>query len=287
MNKNPINQKAKIRFLTDKVLWFWSGLWLICVTASIHLYTQLYVPTPAVLSAVDQPVADTPTSSNSHQRLVGGIVPHHLLIKSQIIQFLVELQADQPQAKHLVVLLPNHHEHGGIKPVVATKDQEFWSKYAINSNVAYNDNTITQEESVDTWQTLLHDGQLDWQLHPILVSASTSDDDWLALQNLIHELISQNILVITSVDFSHYRSLQDAEQFDQQTQKAMVAYNLSEILTYNNDHVDSPKILALAVSLARDHEFEFDWRWHGNSQNAQPLVDEHNTTSYFIVGFVQ
>ena len=286
MNKKPLDPITKTRLLTDKVLWFWSSLWLVCVVVSIHLYTQLHVSTPTVLSAIDQPAADAPIS-NSHLHLVGGIVPHHLLVKNEIIKFLDELQTDQPQAVHLVVLLPNHHEYGGIKPLISAEDREFWSKYTINDNLVYNDEAIAQEESVGTWHTLLRDSQLSWQLHPLLVSASTSDTDCLALQNMIHELISQNILVVTSVDFSHYRNLEQAEQFDAQTRKAMESYNLSEILAYNNDHVDSPKILALAVSLAREHEFNFDWRWHGNSQNAQPLVDEHNTTSYFIVGFVQ
>ena len=100
-------------------------------------------------------------------------------------------------------------------------------------------------------------------------------------------LIQKQIPVIASVDFSHYRSLAQAEDFDIQTRAAIDGYNIEEILNYNNDHVDSPKILSLAVMLARDQFWSLDWRWHGNSQLLQPQVDDYNTTSYYIIGLTQ
>ncbi len=239
--------------------------------------------TPAPTAVISTALSSPGAAASS--RLVGGIAPHHLLVREHILTFLDQLHADFPASTDLVVLLPNHHEKGSTAPIIPVNDQDFWHSQATDSAFLYPaDPVIASEESVGAWQSLVQASRYSWRLRPVLISAATSGEDFARLRALIRDLARSGIPFIASVDFSHYRSRSQAEIFDARTRNAMSSYRLDEIALYSNDHVDSPVILALSVTLAQTENWTYHWYWHANSADFQPETDDGNTTSYYIIG---
>lgn len=222
--------------------------------------------------------------SGKNQQLIGGIAPHHLLVAEKDVEFIRSL-ADKSQRTKVIILLPNHHEAGGPHFVIPQADAEFWAQFHDIHAFNPDDGVIEAEEAVATWQTLLAQVQVNWEVHPLLVSLSSSRESIDELAETIKTLTSNDYNVIASVDFSHYRSRTQAEEFDTQTKTLIETNNLEKIWELGNDNVDSGKILYLVTKLANDGYWNLDFVWHGNSAEMTPTVDDGNTTSYFIINF--
>lgn len=221
---------------------------------------------------------------NSRHKIIAAIAPHHLLVGEKNIEFLHKF-ADELDQK-AILILPNHHELGGKKFITSTQDYEFWYQYD-HSIFSANDVVLDQEESLDTWNQIKRRAQVNLDLKPLLISNYVDLSQLALLEDILIKLIHENYLIIASIDFSHYLSYQQANYHDELTKKIVNDYDLTKILTLDNNYVDSNRILYLMVSLAQQQSWAINWIWHGNSAEKNPLVDDHNTTSYYLIEFTQ
>jgi len=97
--------------------------------------------------------------------------------------------------------------------------------------------------------------------------------------------VDKGAVVIASVDFSHYLSREKAEQKDQETIKAMKERDFDKLLSFGNDHLDSPaSLVTLFFTMERQGITEFEILAHTNSGIllGNDLIE---TTSYITLVF--
>ena len=193
-------------------------------------------------------------------KIIGGIVPHHLLVKDIIGNFFVNLKASN--IDNIIVIGPNHLELGNsvITFEPAFRDQ---SMTALDPFIA---STYPRSKII----------------HIVLKHAMSLAE----CQELAGQLVETpgNNLLIASIDFSHYLSSSQAEKNDAETYRRIQARDYANILKMNSDYLDSPAALVTALMY-------FDQRGASNMS----LLDNENsgrrgnpfapTTSYFSMIF--
>lgn len=199
-----------------------------------------------------------PTTSTP--RPLAGIVPHHLFVADIIEGFFDNLRPHS--FDNIVVLGPNHAEIGNE---TIAKDSPFEDQ-TLTSLKPYLDNTFPGAK-----------------LTTYLLKHAMSLEECASLAKQISELDGQ-ILVIASIDFSHYLSSEQALQNDQLTLSKIKSRDYASILTMNSDYLDSPgALVTLLVYIDLQGETTMDILVHDNSGlRANPYAA---TTSYYSIIF--
>jgi AmmeMemoRadiSam system protein B len=95
---------------------------------------------------------------------------------------------------------------------------------------------------------------------------------------------STNMLVIGSVDFSHYLTAEQSEKEDQITIKAILNKDYSTISTFHNDNMDSPSTVNALLKVT-DMLGSNKMLWRNSNSFKVLNRDINNTTSYFELVF--
>lgn len=191
---------------------------------------------------------------------LGGIVPHHLFVADIIQGFFTSLRSSQ--FDHIVVIGPDHAELGTTN----ITQNPTWEDQSLTSLKPYLDNTFPQVK----------------QTH-YLLKKSTSLEECLTLAQRLTELEGQ-ILVIASIDFSHYLSTEQALKNDRLTFSKIKSHDYPSILSMNSDYLDSPgSLVTLLLYLDLKSETYMDVLAHDNSGLRANPYDL--TTSYYSIIF--
>jgi hypothetical protein len=86
---------------------------------------------------------------------------------------------------------------------------------------------------------------------PLVLRHDTTLGEVRDLAAALAQLTDEHIAVIASVDFSHYLSAPVAEANDQGTIAALEDLDTQTIMSYGDDHLDSPPSIALTIELSR------------------------------------
>jgi len=230
-------------------------------------------------------------------KIKGGIVPHHLLAGEMIASFFKTISVEQPEV--IVMIAPNH-KGTGVKAVhtgswswqtpfgVLDADEEI-IKSLIDSNIAdTNFDLLEEEHSIAGLVPYIKYYMPDSKIVPILLHGTYRLKDAQQLgQNLQNKLINENKkgLIIASVDFSHYLTLEKADEMDEVSIKAIKNRDISLIQNFNNDYIDSPpSIITLLSAMDTVGAAHMEILDHSNSDRITG-AKSNETTSYFTVIF--
>ena len=245
----------------------------------------------------DQLTDDDQNPNTSLQEIKGGIVPHHLLAGEMIASFFKAISVEQPDI--VVVIAPNH-KGTGVK-TVHTGSWNWQTPFGIleaDENIV---NSLIDSKTADSNFDLLEEdhsiaGLVPYikyympgsKIVPVLIHGNYGLKDAQQLgQNLQEKLQNGNkkSLIIASVDFSHYLTLEEADQMDEISIKAIEASDMNMIQHFNNDYIDSPpSIIALLSAMNAVNAEQMKILDHSNSDKIAG-ARSNETTSYFTVIF--
>lgn len=251
------------------------------------------------INAAEQ-TANNPNDNNLLEDgnvFLGGIVPHHLLSSEMISSFFMTLSKEEPEI--IVIIAPNHHGIG-VKTVhtgswswqtpfgILETDKDIVNSL-IDSKIAdTNFDLLEQEHSISGLVPYVKYYMPESKIVPILLHGSYSlKEAQLLGQNIQKKLESENkrSLVIASVDFSHYLTLEQAEKMDEISIKSIENRDLHLIYSFNNDYLDSPpSLIALLSALDVNGPSPMKILDHSNSDIIAGTRNDE-TTSYFTVVF--
>jgi len=188
------------------------------------------------------------TESRTNSTVTGVIVPHH-----DPVSFLTKDVLQQVQIKpELIILIgPNHFEAGegriitgkyvgqnlgGPFSFAENKMQELVSmKVALRE-----DSVISQEHAIGVPLSLLQEKFPTVPVLPIILKYRQTSEDIDRLVVALQKFSDKDILIVGSIDFSHYISSDLAPLRDADTQKYIAARDYQKIQTLNNEYLDSP-----------------------------------------------
>lgn len=240
-------------------------------------------------------VAAASSYQNDISGLKGGVVPHHLLASRMIASFWKTVsKADYD----LIVLIGPDHQKRGCSDIT-TITSPFSTIYGdvevdrelalslINDNLAAEDLSVMENEYAITAQIpFIKYYMQDTKVLPLLVYGNCGVDKLDALSDaILDSTAGRNILVVASMDFSHYLPMEEADRMDIITEDALTGFDYDKILGMTNDNLDSrPSILFLLRTMAASNS-RFPVKWaHSNSDIIGNTLSG-NTTSYFNFGF--
>ncbi len=221
------------------------------------------------------------------------IVPHHILSADRIAGMYKGLEG--MPIDHVILLGPDHF--GTSNRSVLTSDrswrqmddllpinQAWYDQIKMQKFVFEDHSEIEVEHSIHTHIPFIMTYLPEVDLLPIAVSKSIRMDEVETMTEVLSGMISQNTLVIASVDFSHYLSLENANERDYQTKQLMTRGDIDTIMDLDDSYFDSPSILAMMLILSEWHGYEMHIVDHSNAAHYIDL-EIPETTSYFFITF--
>lgn len=195
--------------------------------------------------------------------VMGGVVPHHDLALKEIERFWQHLSATTNP--NVIVLIGPDHENRNALPIVWSKKSDiFRREHSIALHVPFLDRFFPNARK-----------------EYIVIR---SDVELPAIENIVQTLRMQlhgDVVIVASVDFSHYLSLPDAEIRDQESLTALHFFDISILRTFDSDHLDSDQSLIAMINLVcPTHNCSWQTFFHGNSAYFSQM-SPFNTTSYF------
>jgi AmmeMemoRadiSam system protein B len=226
-------------------------------------------------------------------RVYGAVVPHHLLAHELIGEVFAKLAKRPPP---LIILLgPNHYNLGNRILTCSLAWQTPFGRVEVDDDIVdellktklvkQDDRPFTKEHSIGNLMPFIKYYLPDTKVVPIIFHHDVSKKEAEQIAQCLSNYVDKGAVVIASVDFSHYLSREKAEQKDQETIKAMKERDFDKLLSFGNDHLDSPaSLVTLFFTMERQGITEFEILAHTNSGIllGNDLIE---TTSYITLVF--
>lgn len=211
----------------------------------------------------------------------GAVLPHHLLAKDLMDDFLSKITYSPEK---IYVIGPNHQEIGNAM-VITNQNSE--TDRLLKLNFIRSEHQITSvEHSVKVFQDIFSEKYPGSQIIPLVISSKLSTSDLEKLVDYLSKNSSDKTLIICSTDFSHYKTLNEANDFDQKSLEAITQKKYSEIFSFNNDYIDSPKSLIIFLkTLSNLNKDKLTVLNHSNSAIINHDINNPSTTSYYELAF--
>lgn len=217
----------------------------------------------------------TPSFLNPPQNIKAAIIPHHLLAQS-LIEDLGKRAVLNKKIKKILIVGPNHEEKGK-GPIITN------SNYLKNSHLVQDQATLLKDHSCWAPKSVLEKYFNNVEISCLLLSYQA---DLQTLQEIAQELSQKHeeVLLVISVDFSHYLNQDQANKNDLITQDLIINKDLNSLLKLNNAYLDSPKSLAFLFFYLKKIPYSNE-KIINHLNSAQILKDPNltSTTSYFEI----
>lgn len=221
------------------------------------------------------------------------VVPQHLLASELIASQLK--RAIGSNIENVIIIGPNHFETG-VEEIASTR--AIWQTYfgPIGSDSPLTNRFITELDVVDQTSVFENEHAIgaivpfvkyyipDAKILPIALSANSTELEVSKVSNWLSENVSDNTLIIYSIDFSHYLTREQADIKDAETKELIEDGNVGAIMTLGNDHIDSPASIAVALQYAEAKNLETKILSTYNSDDFS-VNRTPETTSYFEIIF--
>lgn len=225
-------------------------------------------------------------------KMIGAVVPHHMVGG----QFIADVFSEAKNVDTVVVIGPNHWEKGS-SPIITSNSDWATGKGKVHINENFVDGLISQKIATAENDVIGNDHSVGNILPfiayylptanvvPIILKRDIPKDQFDNLLTYIaDQQKSTNMLVIGSVDFSHYLTAAQSEKEDAITIEAILDKDYSKISSFHNDNMDSPSTVNALIKITDLlGSNKMIWR---NSNSFKVLgSDINNTTSYFELVF--
>ena len=226
--------------------------------------------------------------------VMAGIIPHHITAATMISGFFELLQPDFYDM--VIILAPNHE--GSLADVVTS-----YRHWDIGNGVFTNQdfiNTLLAENSINTavshhYMEFDHSASIlipfiyyylpNVQVAPLLLNRTLSLERTKQLFYWLNDWIvesNKNILLLCSIDFSHFLTRPEARARDIVTKNAIEQRNFHKIHTLCDFYLDSPASLIIFLMYANELNLSLQIIDHSDATEFLGLgLDE--TTSYMVI----
>jgi len=189
------------------------------------------------------------------------IVPHHWLAGHLILGSLRDLAASGDY-RRIILIGPNHINAGGA--AVITSDLPWQTPFGLvepdgeairrltSNGIALSEpSVLTYEHAVAGIVPAIAYYLPEARVVPLVLRSDLTPTEVEALAAALAPLLDDETALIAAVDFSHYLSAQEARQNDRETLEALQSLDSSRILSFGNEHVDSPASIAAVMETMR------------------------------------
>lgn len=247
---------------------------------------------PAIAAAEKKPVFTFP------KPVFGATVPHHLIPSPAIASLFHELKKQQPET--IILLAPNHF-NAGTKTFLTSNyayptpfgnlmsNETIYHQITTNTPLfEQNHAALNRDHGIGALAPFIKHYLPNTTIIPILIRDGSNEKDVERLSNTLAPLISTETILITSIDFSHYLPLAEANKRDITTWNAISNWNIKTLLYLDsNDYLDTPAGMATLMSIMKQKAAtRLTKHYHDNSGNIlhEPQIP---STSYFILTFTK
>lgn len=214
-----------------------------------------------------------------------ALVPHHLVAGELISRIFESLRAQK--VNHVIIISPNHYEAGtgSIQTSNHAWQTPFGRVPGMNLGTEFPEASrqiMKVEHGVSGLMPYIAYYLPQARVSSIILKYRTSDAQVARLAEELSPQLSQDTVLLASVDFSHYLPYPVAEARDQLTGRLLLELNESPLYNLNNDYLDSPPALALLIKVCRLTGSK-SFLTTGHSNSAVILSDPYlqSTTSHF------
>lgn len=224
-------------------------------------------------------------------KMIGAVVPHHMVGG----QFIADVFSQAKDVDTVLVIGPNHWEKGSSSIITSDSnwvtakgrvpvDMNFVNGLRSNEIATAENDVIGNDHSIGNILPFIAYYLPSASVVPIIFKKNISQDKLEKLLYYIANQKSNKILVVGSVDFSHYLTAQQSEKKDAITIKAILDKDYSKISGFDNDNLDSPLTLNTLLK-ATDMLGSNRLLWRNSNSFKVLNGDINNTTSYFELVF--
>jgi len=274
-----------------------AGLILFCVFSFLSPAAQkpknnIHVSRPSGLEFFENAFRfDKKEFDASQKKVVAGIIPHHLLAADLLADFFYHL--NDKEYGTVIVIGPNHFNRGNFD--IITSGYDWQTPYGILENdqdvfhramqwerVGVDEEAIAGEHSITSEVSFIRKIFPKAKFLPLMIKPSIDQNQAAALAGELFELSkSEHILVLASVDFSHYKDSATAQKNDQQSIGAIRGFDFDSI--YQLD-IDSPASIYTVLKFSKLSGAGFELLRNTNSALLADKPDLESTTSY-VTGY--
>lgn len=231
------------------------------------------------------------------EKPLGVILPHHMMVASELARFYNGL-ARVADPSTVYVIGPNHYETGSAniqtcenclyKTTLDGLDSDLRVDGAIVRDLAVAgiaevaDDGFWQEHSIFSHAAFIKKSFPKAKVVPIMLQWEIPEEEVLELSEWLNENLSEDDLVIASVDFSHYLPEEVADFHDESSFATISNFDFDNIYDLE---IDSPSSIYLLLDLMQRRGYEKAKRFaHTNVQDFMK-VRQARTTSHQFFGF--
>lgn len=231
------------------------------------------------------------------ERMKAGVVPHHLLASFQIADFFQGLSFGNI---HTVILIgPNHYERGNYKIISSEyewntpfgkvePDRKIIGELERKKIIQIHPEVIEKEHSLGGIIPFLKYYLPEARVVPLALSAKNKEQDMeLFAEELKRYAKEEGVVLVASIDFSHYLSSFDAEKRDEETLKAIRNRQYRTITLFNNDYLDSPPSLISLMKAAENLSLHGPEIIHHTNSGSMTGSKFEKTTSHISLYYYQ
>jgi len=222
-----------------------------------------------------------------------AVVPHHAPHMDLLCNLLASEAIQNAAFESVIVIGPNHYGKGD--PVQITGQGFYWENGMIDGDIrtadyiasdfrleAATDTQIFEtDHSVSVLMPYLAQYLPNVPVTSILLSTAVSAE---ALDCLCEDLLfcsdEKKTLLLFSADFSHYQTPEDTKRYDAETESAVLSKNVGAVLSYGNEHVDTPQGIALFLRYVQETGAEIECAAHRLAETKGNKRKE--AMSYFV-----
>jgi len=201
--------------------------------ADKNFYEQLYEFKKSNLNLISAPVA--------------GVIPHHLLAGDLIANFFSNL--DGFDYDTIILIGPNHFNAGVGKIISSAEDwstpygdlpvdKDALKELSLNKNISVEEDVFIKEHSIYSETAFIKKTFPKAKFLPLVLSPNLSS---IEAENLAKEIFQlskiKKILVLSSTDFSHYKTSAEAQADDKKSLEILANYSFDDVYKMA---VDSP-----------------------------------------------
>ncbi len=241
-------------------------------------------------------VAETENTKPTQGKILGAIVPHHL-IPSFIIADIFERIASQG-IQTIILLSPNHYDIG-TTPILTSEIawNTPYGEVLPHSNIIQK---LTQKDYISVDEEILDNehgiaGLLPFikyysdeiKIVPLILRQNLTEEQIGDVSKTIADVIDDDTVIVASVDFSHYFTSDEAEQKNEESIKVIEKRDYDKLLEMNSDNLDSPEAISILLQTVDKIGTKHLQMLHNT--NSGKLMDDlyGETTSYFGIIFTE
>lgn len=236
--------------------------------------------------------------STPNDRVLGGIIPHHLLAGPLIAGFFEGI-SDQ-EITTIILISPNHHGIGhynistskGIWTTIygdLETDKPKISQLNKNNAVFVSEDLFDIEHGIYGITPFIKKTFPNIKFIPIAINPGTSKEEGDKLVKSLNKIIDDQTIVLVSADFSHYLPSDQADTYDKESISAITSFDSDKVLGLDHmKNIDSPESVYILLKLMQlKNASNTILIENTNSAKLTNQPEIQSTTSYVTMYFTQ